>query len=550
MSAASDLVTVLGQLDREIAQIGDPDAQATARAEAATLVPPLGRRDAPGWYDRLLEKSPQRPQVAGLEPALEALTETPGPDQFLPRRLVVLGAVSRALPDYAPGGEKERWILDGLSVDGILPPSGRGRAGELHEVLTHDRERLLDISTYQEFLDFLVANEMADERLQRAPAPCTTELVVDPARGGAEVALALTTRVCVKGVKLEELDHRSFLNPHNWKDYHYWCSMTPDLANGPDPFGEVRFREEVALDCPSNWLEVAVWLDFTQLVRQGDALMRDYAMTAPGNIPAAGPPGNDAVTVDSGSLKVAKDGNHLRVTTTKRVNFTFGLDEAVIEVLACVGGYGAMATEFVVEGTGGAATAVGCQATDLFAPIDTAEQVEAADTYDPLDRPVNDVLDTVGECIAEAADWTRRAASGAYAATDLTRDIAGSMVRSVRLVAQVSGVAAVVADPPDVQNDVTSDPFVLAWPTAPAATIGPLTLSIDAPPRSLNGKHELPLTEARVRCVPQVLPNPTAPFVVRVHPAGRPAATYLGTAIARDAGGQSVASVRVNIQVP
>jgi hypothetical protein len=47
-----------------------------------------------------------------------------------------------------------------------------------------------------------------------------------------------------------------------------------------------------------------------------------------------------------------------------------------------------------------------------------------------------------------------------------------------------------------------------------------------------------------------VLPKPTAPFVVRVHPAGRPAATYLGTVVARDAGGQRVASVDVNIQVP
>jgi len=400
-----------------------------------------------------------------------------------------------------------------------------------------------------------VSNDMADEPLRRAPAPCTTELVLDPARGGAEVALALKTSVCVQGVDFEVLKAGgAFLNPKNWGDYDHWCSMTPDPANDPDPLAEARFREEVALDCPSHWLEVAVWLDFTRLVTVGQAtLLRDYAMTAHDHIPAAGPPGNDAVTIDSGSLKVVEEGDHLRVTTTKRVNFTFGLDEAVIEVLACVGGYGAMAAEFVVEGTGGTATAVGCapvEPPEARTATQTGEQAEPADPYDPLDEPLGDVLETVDECVAAAADVTRRVTSAAYTASDLAKDVAASMVRSLRLVAQVSGVAAVVADPPDVQDDVTSDPFHLHWPTAPSETIGPLTLTIDESLKSLSRQHELPVKEARVRCVPNVLHHPTQPFFVRAHPEGRPAATYLGTVFARDPAGNRVASAHVDIQVP
>ena len=122
------------------------------------------------------------------------------------------------------------------------------------------------------------------------------------------------------------------------------------------------FFEGVALDCSTSWFRVAVWLDFSPLVQVPTAILRTYKMSPPAKqgVVVDGVQTNGAVDVDEGSITVIADGAHLRVRSTKRIRFTTPVDPYALAVLACGAGYGALAADFVVEGTSGSAVEVTC----------------------------------------------------------------------------------------------------------------------------------------------------------------------------------------------
>jgi hypothetical protein len=381
MSDAGDVVAVLGTLDRSIAEL-DPDAAAEARAAAATLIPPLGDPAAAGWYDRFLETSEGEPAAATLEAALRNLAGAPASRAALARRVIAVGAVARALPElYGPGGDLSQFALEALSGPGILrsaPGVGEEVGEEIAEgdgppvleeapaflELLVDRVEFPDIGAYRQFLETATARNLVHNDLAAVPAPCATTLVEVPSDDQSDPAVALVTEVCVTGVTLAGLAaNTSFMNPANWSTYSYWCHMLPPVSgNPPDPAAAVRFLEAVALDCPTDWFEVAVWLDFSPLVRVPTALVRTFKMSPPavqGDV-VDGEAANGAVNIDEGSIIVIDQGAHLRVRSTKRIRFTAPIDPYALAVMACGAGYGALAADFVVEGTGGSAVAVTC----------------------------------------------------------------------------------------------------------------------------------------------------------------------------------------------
>lgn len=560
MSDVSDLVTVVGELELELEALfaRDPEAGALARQRAATLIPPLGREDAPGWYTRLLEATGVERPDADLDAALARLARPASSVISHPHRVAVLGAVGRAAPHLPARARRTDRILDALAMEGIVlaagPPGAADEptprrddaAAALHGALL-DTDVLPHIGHWRSLVESEGLVGVIDPVLRAAPAPCSTHVVPVHTRTGERLAVALRTDVCVSGVTLARAtDATGFMNPANWAGYEHWCGMDPDPQYNPQDWEQpCRFLESVALDCDTGWSKVAVWLDFTEVVRGTDVAYREYAMT---DLEVAPPGGNDSVTVDEGVFVVRAEGDHVRVTSTKRVEFREGIDDAVLAVVACASGYGDLATAFVVHALGGEAHAVSCAAapdgvgaTGTFAATSTAGETLP---IDPVDGPAGKLEVTLGECVDAARSSLSRVAAGDYTLDDLARDVVGSAFRSVRAVAEAGEVLVVLADPPPVLDRVVSDRFEV--PPAPAGTTGPCALAIDEGLTSLRGHT---LKPPHVQCVPASLPAGERTFRLVSWVAGRPSGAYRGTVKATHPGSGSPVDVAVDLVV-
>ncbi|MGH9259966.1 MAG: hypothetical protein ACRD08_08735, partial [Acidimicrobiales bacterium] len=474
----------------------------------------------------------------------------------LPRRVITIGAAARALPDrFGPGGDRVELALQALSGPGILrsapgvgedveqeggePPPIRDEAPGFLALLV-DPTALPDVRSYKQFLALAASRELVHRDLLRVPAPCATELVdvtvEGPVEGAVDVAVALVTNVCVTGVTLADLAaDTSFMNPANWSDYAYWCDMVPDPANPADPGAPARFLEVVALDCARSWFTVAVWLDVSPLVRRPNALIRTYTMSADQRTVASGVEANGAVDVDEGTIKVVAEGGHLRVTTTKRVHFTTPIDPHALAVIACGAGYGALAAEFVVEGTGGRAEDVGC------APPAAGKHTETVD--EAVRRRVEAVGRSVDECATAAKVSFGKAAEGTYTADDLVGDLTGSVARSVRAWWQLADLAAAVVQRPVSDREVRSDPVPIQPPAAK-----PSDVALVAPMASAHGHV---LQEGRVRFEPPpLLPAGSDAFTLVVQASRLRGTTYLGVAQVTEVATGQVRKIDVDVQIP
>jgi hypothetical protein len=546
MSDYGDIVSVLGELDRSIGRL-DADRAAQARAAAATLVPPMGDPAAAGWYDRFLRAAGGEPEQGELGQALVRLGGRSESRVVLPHRLMTIGAVARALPErFGPGGTDERLVLEALSAPGILrgapsideefdedyrPPIS-DEAPRFHTLLV-DPAALPNVQGYRAFVALAIAGEAVHPDLAGAPPPCAAGVVDVSAEGAVDVAVAIVTRVCVSGLTLADVGaSTSFMNPANWTAYSYWCQMVPDPANLADPDAAARFLEVVALDCPRSWFEVAVWLDVSPLVRRPGALTRTYTRSADQRTVVGGVGANDAVDVDEGTIKVTDEGGHLRVTTTKRVHFTAPIDSYALAVIACGAGYGALASQFVVEGTGGLARDVQCAPTDG----DQAAMVE-----DPVRPRVAAVGRSLDECATAAKTSYDKTLAGSYTADDLVGDVTGSIARSVRVWSRLLDLAVAIVQRPE-PGGVRSDPVRLR----PPAT-GPSDLELVAPMTSAHG-HALPA--GRVRFEPPRLAAGTDAFTLVVEPTQLRGTTYFGVTKAVDAATGAERRVDVDVQIP
>ncbi len=561
MGDSGDIIAVLGELDRTIERL-DPGRGGQARAAAATLVPPFGEPGAAGWYDRLLEVAGGRPDANDLDEAVAALALPPASRTVLAHRVIAVGAVARALPDrFGPGGHQEQLALEALSAPGILrsaPDVGEADEGDDRPpvrdeapaflALLADRAAFPTVGSYRQFLALAAAGGLVHHDLIGVPPPCGTDVVNVSAGGPAGVAVALVTQVCVIGVTLADLGgDGAFMNPANWSSYSHWCHMQPDPANPADPTAAARYLEVVALDCERRWFEVAVWLDVSPLTRRSDALIRTYMMSAEQATSVGDLHANGAVDVDEGTIKVVDEGSHLRVTSTKRVRFTAPIDPHALAVMACGAGYGALAGQFVVEGTGGAAHDVTCaqaQPAAAAAAAQAGQAGQAGQADDPFEQRLTAVTQVADECATAFTSAVGKAAAGTYTADDLVRDMSGSFARSVRGWAALVDLASAIGQRPKQHEAIRSDPVRL---DPPLAGPGDIRLAGD-----MQSAHQRVLPSEHVRVEPPpLLPAGSAAFVLAVDPAAELCGTtYFGVAEVTDTATGAVRHVDVDIQIP
>jgi hypothetical protein len=282
---------------------------------------------------------------------------------------------------------------------------------------------------------------------------------------------------------------------------------------------------------------VSVWLDFSRLHKIPGAVVRDYSMTPDEHRPAT-PAANGAVDVDEGTIKVAEDDGHLRVTTTKRVRFTSPLiDEPVLAVLSCALGYGALAADFVVRGTGGTAREVTCVADATSRMF--GEGVAAA-----LDGSVGRLEETADECIGAARDVARRALVGGYTADALVADVGQAVGRGLRAWVQAVDVM-IVASGPRAHVPVVTRSFHLD--RDPNVRTGPCRL---APAGNFTSLNAFVMPTDRITFVPPRLDNVTTPFTLSVDPSDLRGGTYLGKVIVTVEQTGTAHEIDVDVQIP
>ena len=604
MSETGDLLAVVGELDRELVrlQAEDTEGAEVAREAAATLIPALRDPDTLGWYDRFLAATDATPRDTDLATAVRSLSAPTASAAMVARRLVATGAVARALAPFRPDaeGDERDAVLLALSGPGILaggptiddvetPSVIQDNAPLLHELLM-DRDALPDAGSLRDFLHG-PANGLLQDAILRAPLPCSSVVVPVVTADGIQVALAVITEVCVAGTTFEQAtSENGLLNPVRWAQSAFWCEMTPAPGQQAAPWdGSRRFLERVALDCdPPEVFPVAVWLDFSArwVNANGQKASRQYRMASEQPAPA-----NGAVSIDDGSLVVQREGDHVRMTTTKRVEFTDGVEEPALSVLACAVGYGALAAEFALLGLGDEATARDCTGggdvgdlgdhahaggEDAGGPAhaggedigeqpgaggeDLGEHVHAggqASTtsmthslppIDPVDEPLRALVETAGACAGAAGDVLADAAAGKLTGARLAGEVARSVRRAVTAAVQLAALAVVVADPPEVLVQVEAGPFSGAAalprcrPEARPLQSGFGDVLEPERIRFARDGHDLAPGEP--------LDPGSAPFSLRVRTGGLPPGHYNGQVDLVEVDGAQTHAVAVDVLVP
>jgi hypothetical protein len=324
--------------------------------------------------------------------------------------------------------------------------------------------------------------------------------------------------------------------------------MTPAPGEQAAPWdGPRRFLERVALDCgQGDGFAVAVWLDVSErwVDPDGATAAREYAMSAEQPLPA-----NGAVSIDEGSLVVRRDGDHVRVETTKRVEFTMGIEEEALAVLTCALGYGALAAEFALLGLGDAAHEQDCTGGEPSA----VKRKGLRAPVDPVDGPLRALVGTAGECATAAGDALTSAAAGDMTGARLATEVARSVRRTVTAASQMAALALVVADPPPVLDLLEAGPFSGGVGAAgPLPRCRPKALR---PLRSLLG-HELApgqlsfARDGREVADGDVLDPGSRPFSLRVRTEGVASGVYRGDVDLVEVDGQTTHAVRVLVVIP
>jgi hypothetical protein len=563
VSETGDLLAVVGELDRELVRLHaeDPEAGQAAREAAATLIPALRDPDTLGWYDRFLAATGTEPQETDLVTAVRSLAAPTESEATVARRLVAVGAVARAFEPFRPGAERDESdaVLLALSGPGILeggptiedrevPSEPHLNAPELHEHLM-DLEALPDAGSLRDFLRAEPRRHLLQAAILRAPLPCSSKVVPVVTALGTQAALAVITEVCVSGTTFSEAtSEHGLLNPVTWAQSDWWCEMTPAPGEQAAPWdGSRRFLERVALDCdPPSAFPVAVWLDVSErwVDPGGETAAREYVMSAEQPSPA-----NGAVSIDEGSLVVRRDGDHVRIETTKRVEFTSGIEEEALAVLTCALGYGALAAEFALLGLGDEAHEQDC--TGGTTPGLAAKSAPAP--FDPVDGPRRAVVGTARECAAAAGDALVSAAAGEMTGSRLASEMARSVRRTVTAASQLAALALVVADPPPVLDRLEAGPF-----SGGAAGAGPLPRCRPAAPRPLRSLHGHLLDPARLAFARDgrevahgdVLDPGSGSFFLRVRMEGMSAGVYRGDVDLVEVDGGKIHAVPVFVVIP
>jgi hypothetical protein len=352
MTELDGLVGIYGAIDR-VAQT-DPEL----RAEISRLLP-LYRDPDLRWFDEFemwlngLPAEVRREPFPPIEAALIELAEVAPRCRMRPRRLFAIAAAARAFPEMRDlASELGSLAVSALRVTSLAESEEQAR--QLQEILaSEDFMPKADGTGPQDlgvWWDQLVrtahaAGVIPDMKFMR-PRPCAGRLVKVPGVKGP--VAALKTDFITHEIDFDRAT--KFIEPVNWKKCMpwFWCDMK-DVGRGLLP-GMERYHEVVSTNCalPGTTFRADTDLLFNFMWIPD----REHAEVALTNyeLGAGRPQAGDVIRLDEGSLVVAKVGpgqRPLRITTTKRIQFSYPFSSRALAMIMCALGYADVAGDLL-----------------------------------------------------------------------------------------------------------------------------------------------------------------------------------------------------------
>ncbi len=450
MTETGALVRIYGAVD-QVAQ-SDPELRA-----AISQLLPLYRDPDLHWYEDFqtwlkgtrAELGGSEAELGGSEaedlegpsPSLAgALQELAGIKprcRMRPRRLFAIAVAMRAFPEM----RKPHTELGGLAVAALHVSTLAGE--EEHALslqgLLAEEEALPGLEAGSQELNTwwnnLVATAASDGLISSVagmrPRPCSGRLVTVPGVQG-QVA-ALETEFETDEIDFEQAT--KFIEPVNWKKCmpDFWCVMK-QLGAGVAP-GSYLYHEVVSTDCANKataafTAEAELEFNFMWLpsVASPQVALTNYQL-APGR-----PKPGDLIRVDEGSLVVAKTGpgpTPLRITTTKRIRFSYPFSSEALATIMCALGYADVVGNLLCCAASSSKKAGTPFPGEAPGSVEQASRPKAARTAIPGNAAVA-VGECIEECAAAAGDWSQRIAEGPYTGDELAQDIANTWARVMR----------------------------------------------------------------------------------------------------------------------
>jgi hypothetical protein len=347
MSETDAIVGIYGAVDRAVQE--DPQA----RARVATL---LKQYKDPQfhWFDEFQKwldiSEPQRTEdpSAQLKGALDELADTqPSRPHVRGRRMFAVGVAARAFSPL----QKPRHPLAKLAVKALHPDSfgvakPEQAAQGVYDLLRQDGvpqpAGAEPCSWWDSVIDAAVMDgpeRLLPSRQGMHAGACCSELVTVP--GVAGPVAALKTEFETTDIRFR--DAIKLLEPLNWKDCmpHFWREVR--MIGREQVPGQRVYHEVVGSDSepgaqPLFTAETDLLFNFIWLPakERAQAALVNYQL-APGR-----PLPNDLIRVDEGTLLVAKVNRaekHLRITTTKRIQFNYPFSSEMLAMVTCALGY-------------------------------------------------------------------------------------------------------------------------------------------------------------------------------------------------------------------
>jgi hypothetical protein len=451
MTEIGGIVGIYGAID----QVVQTDSE--SRAAVSQLLP-LYRDPHLHWFDKFEAwlRGTKAHAAAALFPSLpDALHELAGIDplrRMRPRRLFAIAVAMQAFPEMRdPHNE-----LGTLAVAALRPRALAGeeeRALALHGLLAEEASlpglegSPPGLGTWWEHLITAAdAQGLISSTTGMFPRPCSGRLVTVPGLTGP--VAALETEFETDEIEFDQATR--FIEPVNWKTCMpwFWCDMTR-LGAGLLP-GTYLYREVVSTDCADRaaaafWAETELEFNFMWLpgVANPAVALTNYQLSKTRPLPG------DLIRVDEGSLLVAKTGpgpTPLRITTTKRIQFSYPFSSQALAMIMCALGYADVVGDLLCCAASGSQ-----QAGVPFPGVAPASPQQAATPKHACGAIPGNVAAALGECVEECAaaagDWSRRVSEGPYTADEFAQDMASTWARVLR-----KGATAVNLGAPGIQT--------------------------------------------------------------------------------------------------
>jgi hypothetical protein len=433
MAETDAIVGIYGAVDRAV------QADPVARLRVAQLLPQY-RDPRLHWYDDFQEwlaetagaESPA-PAFPELGDALTQLAEPPSRPRMRARWMFAIAIATRAFPEMSnPDSDlRSRAVAALRALPDAEEPEQRAQglykllAGEDQPVRPDTAEAPGTSNWWNDLINTAHAERMIPDTIGMFPRPCSGRLVTVPGIDGPVAALQTE-------LETDEIDFDTatrFIEPVNWETCmpNFWCDVHA-IADPRLPAGQRRYHEEVSTHCgdtarPGFWAETELLFNFMWVPgrRDAEAAIANYELAEGRPLP------NDRILVDEGTLVVAKAGDGqrpLRITTTKRVKFSYPFASEALALIMCALGYADVAGNLLACAAvhGKDVGDVGEAGTDFPGVPLTAARADAAGT--PAGRPPRSGYGqgSAGGIAQEMVDiWARAVRDGVAAIEGGTR---------------------------------------------------------------------------------------------------------------------------------